>query len=68
MSIRRVVPEVTIEVADVDAAFEAAVGRGARVIFPPRDESWGVRRFCPFDPNVVVIKLMSHRPGRQADG
>ena len=67
MSIRRVVPEVTIEVADVDAAFEVAVDRGARVIFPPRDESWGVRRFFPFDPNDVVINVMTHWPGRPAE-
>jgi catechol 2,3-dioxygenase-like lactoylglutathione lyase family enzyme len=63
----RLMPQVTIEVADVDAVFDEAVRRGARVVFPPRDESWGVRRFFVFDPNDVVINVMSHRPGRQAD-
>jgi uncharacterized glyoxalase superfamily protein PhnB len=51
----------------VDAAFIEAVRRGARVVFPPRDESWGVRRFFVLDPNDVVINVMSHRPGRPAD-
>jgi len=63
----RLLPQVTIEVADVDAVFDQAVRRGARVVFPPRDESWGVRRFFVLDPNDVVINVMSHRPGRQAD-
>src|SRR4030095_7940986 len=62
----RPMPRVTIEVADVDAVFDEAVRRGARVVFPPRDESWGVRRFFVFDPNNVVINVMSHRPA-QAD-
>ncbi len=60
-------PQVTIEVADVDAVYNEAVRRGARVLFPPTDESWGVRRFFLFDPNDVVINVMSHRPGPSAD-
>lgn len=56
----RLVPQVTIEVADVDAVYNEAVRRGARVIFPPTDESWGVRRFFLLDPNDVVINVMGH--------
>jgi len=63
----RLLPQVTIEVADVDAVYNQAVRRGARVLFPPTDESWGVRRFFLFDPNDVVINVMSHRPGPSAD-
>ena len=63
----RLLPQVTIEVADVDAVYNEAVRRGARVLFPPTDESWGVRRFFLFDPNDVVINVMSHRPGPSAD-
>ena len=63
----RLLPQVTIEVADVDAVYNQAVRRGARVLFPPTDESWGVRRFFLFDPNDVVINVMSHRPGPAAD-
>ena len=64
---RQLLPQVTIEVADVDAVYNEAVRRGARVLFPPTDESWGVRRFFLFDPNDVVINVMSHRPGPSAD-
>jgi len=63
----RLLPQVTIEVADVDAVYNQAVRRGARILFPPTDESWGVRRFFLFDPNDVVINVMSHRPGPSAD-
>jgi len=64
---RRLLPQMTIEVADVDAVYNEAVRRGARILFPPTDESWGVRRFFLFDPNDVVINVMSHRPGPSAD-
>lgn len=63
----RLLPQMTIEVADVDAVYNEAVRRGARVVFPPTDESWGVRRFFLFDPNDVVINVMAHRPGSPAD-
>ena len=62
----RLLPQVTVEVADVDAAYNEAARRGARVIFPPRDESWRVRRFFLLDPNDVVINVMSHREGAPA--
>jgi len=63
----RLLPQVTIEVADVDAVYNQAVRRGARILFPPIDESWGGRRFFLFDPNDVVINVMSHRPGPAAE-
>jgi catechol 2,3-dioxygenase-like lactoylglutathione lyase family enzyme len=59
----RLQPQVTVEVTDVDAVFNEAVRRGARVVFPPTDESWGVRRFFVLDPNDVVINVMSHHSG-----
>jgi catechol 2,3-dioxygenase-like lactoylglutathione lyase family enzyme len=58
----RLLPQVTIEVADADAVYNEALRRGARVVFPPRDESWGVRRFFLLDPNDVVINVMCHAP------
>ena len=63
----RLLPQVTIEVADVDTVYNEAARRGARILFPPRDESWGVRRFFLLDPNDVVVNVMSHRPGRPAE-
>jgi catechol 2,3-dioxygenase-like lactoylglutathione lyase family enzyme len=52
---------ITVEVADVDAVHEEAVRRGAEVVYPLTDESWGVRRFFVADPNGVVLNVMSHR-------
>jgi uncharacterized glyoxalase superfamily protein PhnB len=63
----RLLPQMTIEVADVDAVYNEAVRRGARILFPPREESWGVRRFFVLDPSDVVVNVMSHRPGGPAE-
>jgi uncharacterized glyoxalase superfamily protein PhnB len=57
----RVVPQVTVEVADVDAVHAEAVRRGAEVVYPLTDEPWGVRRFFLRDPNGVVLNVMCHR-------
>lgn len=53
-------PNLTIEVADVDAVHARAVAAGLSVIYPLTSESWGVRRFFVADPNGVVINMMSH--------
>jgi catechol 2,3-dioxygenase-like lactoylglutathione lyase family enzyme len=58
-----VVPQLTVEVADVDAVHAEAVRRSLEMVYPLSDESWGVRRFFVLDPNGVVINVMSH-PGR----
>ena len=56
-----VVPQVSVEVADVDAVHAEAVRRGLEIVYPLTDESWGVRRFFVVDPNRVVLNVMSHR-------
>jgi catechol 2,3-dioxygenase-like lactoylglutathione lyase family enzyme len=55
-------PDMTIEVDDVDAAYSAAVGRGDEIAYPLRDEDWGVRRFFVRDLNGVLINVMTHLP------
>lgn len=57
-----VVPQITVEVADVDRVHAEAVRRRAEVVYPLTDEPWGVRRFFVRDPNGVVLNVMSHRP------
>ena len=54
-------PQLSIEVADVDAVHAQAVARGLPIPYPLTDEPWGVRRFFVTDPNGVVINVMSHR-------
>jgi hypothetical protein len=57
----RLVPQVTVEVADVDAVHSVAVRQRADVVYPLTDEPWGVRRFFLRDPNGVIINVMCHR-------
>ncbi|MGX9788073.1 VOC family protein [Mycobacterium sp. MMS18-G62] len=56
----RVNPNVSIEVDDVDAAYETAVAAGLEIVHPLSDEEWGVRRFFFADPSGNVINVLSH--------
>lgn len=56
-----VTPDMSIEVDDVDAVYEAVRASGARIVHPLRDEEWGVRRFFAADPNGRVVNVVSHR-------
>jgi catechol 2,3-dioxygenase-like lactoylglutathione lyase family enzyme len=55
-------PQVSIEVDDVDAAFQAAVDAGLRIVHPLSDEEWGVRRFFFADAAGNVVNVLSHQP------
>jgi uncharacterized glyoxalase superfamily protein PhnB len=55
------VPQLSVEVADVDDVHTEAVQRRLEIVYPLSDESWGVRRFFVLDPNGVVLNVMSHR-------
>lgn len=48
------------EPAAVDAAHDAAVRRGLRVVYPLTNEPWGVRRFFVEDPSGTVINVLAH--------
>lgn len=54
-------PSVSIEVDDVDAAHQAALDAGLRIVHPLTDEEWGVRRFFFADPSGNVVNVLSHR-------
>ncbi|MFE6689231.1 VOC family protein [Streptomyces sp. NPDC057743] len=56
-----VVPDLSIEVGDVDAVYEAVRASGARIVHPLRDEEWGVRRFFVEDPDGRVVNVLGHR-------
>ena len=53
-------PVVSIEVDDVDAAYQAAVDAGLTIVHPLSDEEWGVRRFFFADPSGNVVNVLSH--------
>jgi catechol 2,3-dioxygenase-like lactoylglutathione lyase family enzyme len=54
-------PDASIEVDDVDAAYEAAERLGVEIVHPLSDEAWGVRRFFVRDPSGKVLNILSHR-------
>jgi uncharacterized glyoxalase superfamily protein PhnB len=56
-----IVPNLTIEVEDVDAVHAEAVRYGAKVVYPLTDEPWGVRRFFVADPAGFVVNVVMHR-------
>jgi catechol 2,3-dioxygenase-like lactoylglutathione lyase family enzyme len=56
-----VVPDVSVEVDDVDAAYAAVRESGAEIVHPLQDEEWGVRRFFVRDPNGRVVNVLGHR-------
>lgn len=54
------VPELSIEVDDVDAVHARAVNMGTRIVLTLRDEPWGVRRFFVVDPEGRRVNIMMH--------
>ena len=54
-------PGISVEVADVDAVHAAAVEQGAEIVYPLRDEDWGVRRFMLREPSGTTVNVLSHR-------
>jgi len=54
-------PDLSIQVDDVPAAFDAAVAAGMEIIHPLTDEPWGVRRFFFRDHVGTVVNVLTHR-------
>ncbi|MEU8591961.1 VOC family protein [Streptomyces sp. NPDC048664] len=55
-----VVPDLSIEVEDVDALYAVLRERGAEIVHPLTDEEWGVRRFFVRDPDGRVVNVLGH--------
>ncbi|MEJ8669515.1 MULTISPECIES: VOC family protein [unclassified Streptomyces] len=56
-----VVPDLSVEVEDVDAVYAQVRASGAEIVRELRDEEWGVRRFFVRDPNGRVVNVLTHR-------
>ncbi|MFE9864043.1 VOC family protein [Streptomyces sp. NPDC005506] len=56
-----VVPDMSVEVDDVAAAYAVVCDSGAEILHPLQDEEWGVRRFFVRDPNGRVVNVLGHR-------
>lgn len=52
--------DVSVEVADVDAAHERAQAEGLSIVRELRDEPWGIRRFFVRDPSGRTINVAQH--------
>ncbi|YBV96950.1 VOC family protein [Phyllobacteriaceae bacterium JZ32] len=55
------VPDLSIEVDDVDAALTGMREAGIAIEYGPADEPWGVRRFYVRDPFGKLVNILSHR-------
>lgn len=55
------VPDISVEVDDVDAALGRFKAAGVRIEYGPADEPWGVRRFFVKDPFGRLVNVLSHR-------
>lgn len=54
-------PGITFEVDDVDEVHAAAASQDRDIVYPLRDEPWGVRRFMVRDPSGTVVNVLAHR-------
>jgi uncharacterized glyoxalase superfamily protein PhnB len=54
-------PGISVGVADVDAVHAKAVEQGLEIVYPLRDEAWGVRRFMLREPSGTTVNIVSHR-------
>jgi len=54
-------PGISVGVDDVDALHAKAVEQGLEIVYPLRDEDWGVRRFMLREPSGTVVNFVQHR-------
>jgi catechol 2,3-dioxygenase-like lactoylglutathione lyase family enzyme len=55
------VPDLSIEVDDVDAVLEDIRKADFEIVYGPADEPWGVRRFYVRDPFGRLINILAHK-------
>jgi catechol 2,3-dioxygenase-like lactoylglutathione lyase family enzyme len=54
------VPDLSIEVDDLDAAFAEMRNAGFAIEYGPAEEPWGVRRFFVRDPFGKLVNILTH--------
>jgi catechol 2,3-dioxygenase-like lactoylglutathione lyase family enzyme len=55
------VPDLSIEVDDVDEALARMRSSGFKIEYGPVDEPWGVRRFYVLDPLGRLVNILAHQ-------
>jgi catechol 2,3-dioxygenase-like lactoylglutathione lyase family enzyme len=56
-----VVPELSVEVEDLDEAIKRIKKAGLKIEYGPATEPWGVRRFYVRDPFGKLINILEHK-------
>jgi catechol 2,3-dioxygenase-like lactoylglutathione lyase family enzyme len=54
------VPDLSIEVDDIEAALARVTKAGIQLEYGPVDEPWGVRRFYIRDPFGKLVNILAH--------
>jgi catechol 2,3-dioxygenase-like lactoylglutathione lyase family enzyme len=54
------VPDLSIEVDDIEAALTRVRQAGISLEYGPADEPWGVRRFYVRDPFGKLVNILAH--------
>ena len=55
------VPDISVEVDDVDAVYLRAISLGHPIVYDLTDEPWGVRRFYLNDPTGKLVNVLAHQ-------
>jgi catechol 2,3-dioxygenase-like lactoylglutathione lyase family enzyme len=53
------IPDISIEVDDIDAALKGVRKAGFPIEYGPVDEPWGVRRFYVRDPFGKLVNILA---------
>ena len=54
------VPDISIEVDDVDTVYAKIKDLGYEITYELTDEPWGVRRFYVYDPAGKLLNVLAH--------
>lgn len=54
------VPDISIEVDDLEEALRRARGAGIALEYGPANEPWGVKRFFVRDPFGKLVNILAH--------
>jgi catechol 2,3-dioxygenase-like lactoylglutathione lyase family enzyme len=54
------VPDLSIEVDNLDEVHRRALAAGCEIVHPLTDEPWGVRRFFVRDPLGRLLNILQH--------
>jgi catechol 2,3-dioxygenase-like lactoylglutathione lyase family enzyme len=57
------VPDISIEVDDLDEALQRLQKAGVHIEYGPAEEPWHVRRFYVRDPFGKLVNILSHNAG-----